>query len=339
MNSLSATFASDVASLGEDRVTRYEQGSNRDIPEVEIAEIPPLSPREHSLLGMHALLNIFNVLRGELVLIGLGLENDDTLLRRGLSLCSKLVAELPQQSATLASARATGKHASLIMTEIDEALDRHPGSREIPEVAESLANLRSVFRILEVRARELLARARDPEQWVLHSVSALRTDFVENFAAMEKNSHGRFHFAFDPSLRRPTDYLLMLEISAVGGGGVWMPAAIPDVIRDLAANARKYTAPGGEIIVRLHADAERIKLQVEDTGRGIPADDIGSVVHFGKRGSNVGDVRTRGGGFGLTKAFFIAKQFGGRFWIASELGRGTRVRLEIPVTRPEPQSL
>jgi signal transduction histidine kinase len=37
-----------------------------------------------------------------------------------------------------------------------------------------------------------------------------------------------------------------------------------------------------------------------------------------------------GGGFGLTKAFFVTKQFGGRFWIASRLGYGTQVRLWIP---------
>jgi signal transduction histidine kinase len=38
-----------------------------------------------------------------------------------------------------------------------------------------------------------------------------------------------------------------------------------------------------------------------------------------------------GGGFGLTKAFMVTKRFGGRFWIASELGRGTRIRIVIPL--------
>lgn len=37
-----------------------------------------------------------------------------------------------------------------------------------------------------------------------------------------------------------------------------------------------------------------------------------------------------GGGFGLTKAFLVTKQFGGRFWIRSEIGAGTRIRIEIP---------
>ena len=41
-------------------------------------------------------------------------------------------------------------------------------------------------------------------------------------------------------------------------------------------------------------------------------------------------ARTMGGGFGLTKAFLVTKQFGGRFWIASEVGVGTRIRIQIP---------
>jgi signal transduction histidine kinase len=37
-----------------------------------------------------------------------------------------------------------------------------------------------------------------------------------------------------------------------------------------------------------------------------------------------------GGGFGLTKAFLVTKQFGGRMWIKSELGVGTRITLKLP---------
>ncbi len=42
------------------------------------------------------------------------------------------------------------------------------------------------------------------------------------------------------------------------------------------------------------------------------------------------DVRTVGGGFGLTKAFLLTKQYGGTFRIASALGVGTRIRIVIP---------
>ena len=109
-----------------------------------------------------------------------------------------------------------------------------------------------------------------------------------------------------------------------------MPAVFQDVLRDLVANARKYTAPGGHITAALYEDPTLLRLVVEDTGRGIPANELATVVHFGRRASNVGDVRTLGGGFGLTKAFLATKQFGGRFWLASQVGTGTRIRINVP---------
>ena len=80
----------------------------------------------------------------------------------------------------------------------------------------------------------------------------------------------------------------------------------------------------------MYETTETLKFGVQDTGRGIPSNELQTVVHYGKRGSNVGQVRTLGGGFGLTKAFLVTKQFGGRFWIRSEVGIGTRIRIEIP---------
>jgi len=106
-------------------------------------------------------------------------------------------------------------------------------------------------------------------------------------------------------------------------------------MRDLIANARKYTPPGGEITAALYQDAHGTKFLVKDTGRGIPPAEIEQVVHFGKRASNVSTVRTLGGGFGLTKAFLVTKQFGGRFWIGSELGKGTNISIWLPPVAPD----
>ena len=62
--------------------------------EIEITDIPPLRPDEQSLLAMHSLLNVFNVLRGEMVMIGLTLAGEDELLVHGLALCDEWIANL-----------------------------------------------------------------------------------------------------------------------------------------------------------------------------------------------------------------------------------------------------
>lgn len=306
-------------------------------PEVEIKDLPALKPNEQSLLAMHSLLNIFNVLRGELCLIGLQTCGNDALLKGSLTACDKMIADLSDPVASLATARATDQHARAILAEVDAVLGAHPDARKNPEIVESLANLDSVFSILRVRARELLARAQLRDRWVEFSVETVRRDFEGVFAAFERNSHGRFRIIYNAAVQQAQDYYVDFKVESIAGDRLWMPPVFKDVMRDLVANARKYTAPGGHITFAVHESVEELRFLVEDTGRGIPEAEITSVVQFGRRASNVGDVRTMGGGFGLTKAVFVTKQFGGRLWIASAVGQGTRIRIHLP--RPASEEL
>lgn len=300
------------------------------VTELEITEISPLTEKERSLLEMHSVLNVFNVLRGELTLIGLTVAGNPDLLKESLALVDQMIRNLSEPGAALTSAQNVDLHAATINGDIEALLVARPDMRNHPEVVESLGNLVSVFAILRVRAQELLARMKVPGQWVEHAIPALRQNFLDVFSAIEKNSHGRYRIIYNAAFKRPPDYYVDFKIESVDGERLWMPPVFQDVMRDLIANARKYTAPGGKIIAALGASAEALFFFIEDTGRGIPAAELRQVVEFGKRATNVGAVRTMGGGFGLTKAFLVAKQFGGRFWIGSELGVGTRVRIEIP---------
>lgn len=293
-------------------------------------EIPPLTANERSLVDMHSVLNVFNVLRGELTLIGLTVAGREDLLNGAISMCDRMIRNLSDPQASLAAARDVDLHIHTIKAEVSALLETQPAMRSHPEITESLGNLESVFTILRVRAQELLARLQIPEQWVEHTIPALRRNFYDIFSAIEKNSHGRYRLIYNVALKQPPDYYIDFKIDGVDGESLWMPPVFQDVMRDLIANARKYTAPGGRIIAGFFSGTDTIFFQVEDTGRGIPADELSKVVEFGKRASNVGKVRTMGGGFGLTKAFLVTKQFGGRFWIASEVGVGTRIRIQIP---------
>jgi signal transduction histidine kinase len=298
--------------------------------ELEITEIPPLTANERSLLDMHSVLNVFNVLRGELTMIGLTVAGNADLLKGSLALVDRMIRNLSEPEAALAAAQNIDLHAATINGDIEALLVARPDLRTHPEVVESLGNLASVFAILRVRARELLARLKIPGQWVEHAIPALRQSFLDVFSAIEKNSHGRYRIIYNAAFKRQPDYYVDFKIESVDGDSLWMPPVFQDVMRDLIANARKYTAPGGRIIAALGVSADTLYFFIEDTGRGIPADELAGVVGFGKRASNVGEVRTMGGGFGLTKAFLVTKQFGGRFWLASEVGVGTCIRIQIP---------
>ena len=299
--------------------------------EIEITEIPPLSPGEQSLLDFHSVVNVINVLNCELIVLGLNAMDNDQYLSGGLAWCEKVVASLNDREQALAQARQVDVMEQAVLDEIETKLHHRPEPG--PEMAETMANIRSVFEILKVRARELLARAATPERWEEYDIAQLRKNFSDVFAAIERNSHGRYRILYNAARQQAGDYYVDFKIEAGDETRLMMPPVLQDVMRDLIANARKYTPPGGHITAALYADAAELRFVVRDDGKGIPAEEIRQVVAFGKRASNVGNVRTMGGGFGLTKAFLVTKQFGGRFWIASELGRGTQVRLWIPRPR------
>jgi signal transduction histidine kinase len=299
--------------------------------EIEITEIPPLNSGEQSLLDFHSVVNVINVLHIELVLLGLNVADDEWLLRRSLAACAAVVESLRDRERALAQAARVDE----LERTVEQELAGVPGWPATPgtDAAASLANLRTVVAILKVRVRELLARAATPERWEEFDVEQLRASFAAVFAAIEQNSKDRFRIRYNAARQGASDYYLDFKLEGCEGRMLCMPPVFQDVMRDLIANARKYTAPGGHITAALYEDAEAIRFVVRDDGRGIPPAELAQVVAFGRRASNVADVRTLGGGFGLTKAFLVTKQFGGRFWIASALGGGTQVRLWIP--RPE----
>ena len=297
--------------------------------EIEITEIPPLSPGEQTLLEMHGLINVLNVLRCELSLLGEDLAHDSRLLGDSLAVCERMLEAVETPESACVEAARCERYERTILGEVEAQVVFARKSRSTA-MDESLANLRSIFTILRLRARELLARAAAPGGWEPVALEELRADYVHFLEAVARNSRGRFRMCFNPACKDPSDYYVDLRLEAAVGSAVMIPVGLRDSCRDLIANARKYTPPGGRITVALFADTTLIRILVEDTGRGIPEAELATVMHYGKRASNVGDVRTKGGGFGLTKAFLLTKQFGGRFWIASERGVGTRIRIQIP---------
>lgn len=298
--------------------------------EVEITEIPPVSDKERAYVEAHSLLNVINILQGELILLGIHLCDQHDLLHRGQALCHELVEALHEPEDRSQGARLAEGHILAIRTELAEVLARHPEKASAAEVSESLGNLDNVLNMLSLRARETLERLDDPGRWCAYPIAELNQGFREVFAAIEKNSKGRFRIIYNLARQGPQDYYIDFKFEGIGGESIHLPPIFIEVMRDLLANARKYTPLGGCISCGLYQSNQDTVFVVEDSGRGIPPAEIQEVFHFGRRGSNVADVRTYGGGFGLTKAFLITKQFQGRLWVRSEPSQGTRLRIWLP---------
>lgn len=101
-------------------------------------------------------------------------------------------------------------------------------------------------------------------------------------------------------------------------------------LENLISNAIKYTHPGGQVSVSLEALPGRARVTVTDTGIGIAPEDLPRVFDPFFRGDN-GKGKARGTGLGLSLVRQIITQHGGQVGVESELGRGSRFWVVLPL--------
>lgn len=137
----------------------------------------------------------------------------------------------------------------------------------------------------------------------------------------------------ETSLLKASQRQLALEIDVPPG----LPAMrgdaslLRDVLQNLLDNAIQYTSPGGRIHVRAAAGPREVVITVEDTGIGIPLADQERIF---ERFYRVDAARSReagGTGLGLSIAKHIVEAHGGRIWVESEVGVGSKFSFSIPL--------
>jgi two-component system OmpR family sensor kinase len=100
------------------------------------------------------------------------------------------------------------------------------------------------------------------------------------------------------------------------------------VFRNLADNALKYSPPESKIQIRARHTSGALVVEVIDTGRGIPPEELPLVAEELYRGSNTRDVA--GSGLGLSIVQRIVERHGGRLEIRSRPGQGTIATVQLP---------
>lgn len=102
------------------------------------------------------------------------------------------------------------------------------------------------------------------------------------------------------------------------------------VIGNLLSNAVKYTPEGGgEIGVRAQQGENEVRIEVRDTGIGISQTDLNHIFDPFYRGHNA--RFPQGMGLGLAIAHDIVNAHGGRLVVESELGKGSRFTVSLPL--------
>lgn len=176
---------------------------------------------------------------------------------------------------------------------------------------------------------------------VIESESDRLTELVDELLDFSKLANGKITLSRGPVqlpelLRHvgtqlaPRASRLGLELEVRTGDAVPVIDAdanrLKQVLINLLDNAMKFTPPGGNVTMRADALKEYVILTVEDSGAGIPEEDIGNVLQKFYKGNN----SEAGSGLGLSICHEIVKLHGGHLKVESEPGRGTKVQVFLP---------
>jgi signal transduction histidine kinase len=107
--------------------------------------------------------------------------------------------------------------------------------------------------------------------------------------------------------------------------------AIASVLVNLLSNAMKFSQDKKEVTVKLFRDNGNAILQVADKGIGIPRDEISKIFRRFYRSENKIVSDTRGSGLGLTLVNHIVEAHGGTIDVESEIGKGSRFTVRLPM--------
>ncbi len=176
------------------------------------------------------------------------------------------------------------------------------------------------------------------------------TSLINDLLDLAKIESGRFEFHMAPvhledivargvaataSLFEAVDLPLRTDIEP------GLPAITGDldrlvqVVINLLSNAVKFTSAGGVDVIVRH-DGESLRVEVRDTGKGIPATDLEQIFEPFRQASDTLPDGPKGTGLGLPISRQIVHAHGGRMGVVSRVGTGSTFWFTVPGGGPVP---
>ncbi|HVL38444.1 MAG TPA: HAMP domain-containing sensor histidine kinase [Fimbriimonadaceae bacterium] len=221
--------------------------------------------------------------------------------------------------------------------------DAYEGQRRF--TADASHELRTPLTRLQVATSGALA-SNDPERnrhalEIADAAATSMSNLVRHLLTLARADAGQLHLRMEPLDLR------VIVAAAVDEVGREVHLELPPepvtlagdedhlrrVLANLLQNACRHTPPDAGITVSLAVEDERVSLTVEDQGEGIEAAHLPHVFERFYRADAARTGSDSGAGLGLAICKSIVEAHGGQISIESSLGRGTRVRIMLPLMK------
>ncbi len=106
---------------------------------------------------------------------------------------------------------------------------------------------------------------------------------------------------------------------------------LKQILYNLLSNAAKFTPEGGQIRIEAHRISGEVELAVVDTGSGIAPEDQAKLFQEFTQLEAVQQANHAGTGLGLALVKRLVDLHGGRVWVESEVGKGSRFIVRLPL--------
>ncbi len=116
------------------------------------------------------------------------------------------------------------------------------------------------------------------------------------------------------------------------------PHLLEQIIRNLLSNAVKYTS-AGKLLLGCRRRGDKLRIEVWDTGRGIPEKEISSIFRQFRRLENSAGQRERGFGLGLAIVRRFSDLLGHIVYVHSRPGAGSVFAIEVPLAKKRQRAL